>query len=155
MNTMRYAAVLIVALGLGGCMSPRYAQRPADRDTLEPPPMTVKDVVDLSKASLSDSIIIGQIEATHSAFSLKTDDIISLKNAGVSENVITEMIRSNAAPQAGGESQPYPAYSWYPEVYYSAWGPYGWYWPVPRHIYGAPRMYGFPHARMGRFHFRR
>lgn len=156
---MKYAAaVLFIMLGLTGCMTSRYAQGPGSRDSLEPPPMTIKDVIDLSKASLSDSIIISQIEATHSAFQLGTNDIIDLKSSGVSENVITAMIRATPAPETpqGHTEYPYyPSYGWYPEVYFSYWGPYAWFEPFPRYVHG----YGFPRAyfapRMGHFHFRR
>ena len=54
----------------------------------------IYDIKQMSNAGIDDKVIIRQIEATHSRFSLSTADIIDLKNAGVSQNVIDAMIQS-------------------------------------------------------------
>ena len=46
--------------------------------------MKIDDVIALSKAGVSDSLIIGMMDATDSWFQLKTQDVIDLRNAGVS-----------------------------------------------------------------------
>lgn len=56
--------------------------------------LSIDDIKKMSKASLSDRVIIGQIQATHSAFYLSTADIVDLKSAGVSQRVIDYMIRT-------------------------------------------------------------
>ncbi len=56
--------------------------------------LSVDDVKKMSKAGLSDNVIINQIQATNSVFYLSTADIIDLKNAGVSQRVIDYMIQT-------------------------------------------------------------
>lgn len=55
-------------------------------------PMTVDEVVKLLNKNFSDSIIITNIEETDSYFSLSTDDLIKLKGAGASDDLVRYMI---------------------------------------------------------------
>lgn len=57
-------------------------------------PLSVTDVKKMSKAGLSDDVIISQIDATHSVFHLSTADIVDLKKSGVSQRVINYMIQT-------------------------------------------------------------
>ncbi len=57
-------------------------------------PLTVPDVEALVRAGVRDDLIISQIRNTRTVYQLKTADIINLKNAGVSENVIDFMINT-------------------------------------------------------------
>lgn len=57
-----------------------------------PKPMTVQDVIKLSKAGLSDDTIIEQIRAKNQRFDLTADQLVQLKTANVSEHVIQAMI---------------------------------------------------------------
>lgn len=57
-------------------------------------PLTVTDVKKMSRAGLSDDVIISQIDATHSTFYLSTADIVDLKKSGVSQRVINHMIQT-------------------------------------------------------------
>ncbi len=61
-------------------------------------PLSTTDIKKMSKAGLSDDVIISQIDATKSVFYLSSADIIDLKKAGVSQKVINYMI------QTGNES---------------------------------------------------
>ncbi len=54
--------------------------------------MTVNDVIKLSKAGLSDDLIIQQIRKKGQHFDLSTDQLLQLKAAHVSERVIQAMI---------------------------------------------------------------
>src|ERR1019366_8024661 len=54
--------------------------------------MTVDDVIRLSKAGLSDDVIIQQIKKKGQRFDLSTDQLVQLKSASVSERVIQAMI---------------------------------------------------------------
>jgi len=102
-------AFLVIALSLFGCASERYTQNDRDhsmrRDTLRR--MTQQDVINLSKAGVSDSLIVDMMDATDTWFQLKPQEVIDLRNAGVSEKVI---------------SAAYPPYFWYggfyPDWYY-------------------------------------
>ena len=57
-------------------------------------PLSLYDVEALSKNGLRDEVIIEQIKTTNSTFHLSADQIIELKDAGVSQNVIEYMIET-------------------------------------------------------------
>lgn len=57
-------------------------------------PLSTTDVKKMTKAGLSDDVIISQIDATHSVYHLSSADIIDLKKAGVSQRVINHMIQT-------------------------------------------------------------
>jgi hypothetical protein len=56
--------------------------------------VTVRDLVELSKAGLSDDVLIALIDVDRSVFSIDTATLKMLKQSGVSEAVIIAMIRS-------------------------------------------------------------
>ncbi len=62
------------------------------------------DVVSLSKAGLSDSAIIAVIRKSKTSFDLKPDDLVSLRQQGVSNAVIETML-GLYAPEAATESR--------------------------------------------------
>lgn len=57
-------------------------------------PLSTTDIKKMTKAGLSDEVIISQIDATHSVFHLSSADIIDLKKSGVSQRVINHMIQT-------------------------------------------------------------
>lgn len=68
--------------------------------------MTIADVVRLAKGGAGDDVIMSQIEASNEVFTLTVQDILDLKQSGVSDRVITYMIntgkaRGDDAPPAG------------------------------------------------------
>ncbi len=73
-------------------------------------PLTVQDVEELSRAGISDDLIINQIRNSRTVYHLTTTDIIAMKNSGVSERVIDFMINtpSQIGVQAGGVVGPPP-----------------------------------------------
>ena len=58
--------------------------------------LSIDDVKNMSKAGVRDDVIISQIQATGSTFTLSASDIIDLKNSGVSQRVINAMIRNGS-----------------------------------------------------------
>ena len=56
--------------------------------------LSISDIEQMSKNGLSDKVIIDQIDATNSVFSLTSQEIIDLKKAGVSQRVIDHMIET-------------------------------------------------------------
>jgi surface antigen len=56
--------------------------------------LSIHDVEAMAKNGIHDDVIIGQIQKTHSVFYLTSEQIIELKNNGVSENVIKYMIQT-------------------------------------------------------------
>jgi len=51
--------------------------------------MKQQDVIALSKAGVSDSLIVATMDATDSWFQLRAQDVLDLRGAGVSEKVIS------------------------------------------------------------------
>jgi hypothetical protein len=68
--------------------------------------LTVRDIVELSKAGLSDSVLLTLIDVERSVFSIDTATLKQLKAAGVSDAVIVAMIRSGREPQAAEPAEP-------------------------------------------------
>jgi outer membrane lipoprotein SlyB len=56
--------------------------------------LSKQDIINMSRAGISDQVIIDQIHASKSKFSLSSDEIIDLKNQGVSQSVINAMIKT-------------------------------------------------------------
>ncbi|HEU5457874.1 MAG TPA: hypothetical protein VFU68_04595, partial [Terracidiphilus sp.] len=66
--------------------------------------MTNATVIKMTKAGLSETIIISTINSHPGAYATNPDDLISLKNAGVSDKVIAAMI----AKSTGASTAPVP-----------------------------------------------
>lgn len=79
--------------------------------------VTVRDVIELTKAGLSDQVLLALIEVDRGVFAIDTVTVKQLKDAGVSEAVIVALIRSGRTPRAP-EPQPFvePAPAYEPPV---------------------------------------
>ena len=64
--------------------------------------VTLKDIVDLTKAGLGDEVLLALIEVDGGVFDVDAATLKSLKTAGVSERVIVALVRS-------GRERPPPA----------------------------------------------
>jgi hypothetical protein len=56
--------------------------------------VTLRDIIELSKAGLPDDVLMAVIEADRTIFTLDTQQILQLKKAGVSKAVLLKMLRS-------------------------------------------------------------
>ncbi len=93
----------------------------------------VKDVVAMSQEGIPDSLIIEKIRHSDTKFDLDAKDFHALKEAGVSNDVVLAMLRTEDSDHGGG-----PAYYW---PYYDPWYwdfDFGFYYPYPRTVYVAP-----------------
>jgi len=72
-------------------------------------PLTNESVIRMTKAGLGDSLIVQAINATPGSFSTSTSDLITLKQAGVSERVIGAMIAKHSAPPSPDVPEGIPA----------------------------------------------
>jgi hypothetical protein len=70
------------------------------------PPLSLPDVVQMANSGVSDTVIIQQMDATHSAYNLTPADIQYLTQAHVSNNVIIAMQQRNGTVVVG----PRPVY---------------------------------------------
>ncbi|MGD0015979.1 MAG: hypothetical protein ABSC38_00430 [Verrucomicrobiia bacterium] len=57
-----------------------------------PAPLSLADIMSMSKAGLSDGEIIQRVEGTRTVFKLTSDDVVRLRNEGVSNGVVTYML---------------------------------------------------------------
>jgi len=119
------------------------------------PPLSIADVKAMAKSGVSDDLIINQIINTHSVYNLDANDIIDLKNGGVSDKVITYMMNTGSnvvATQAPPPPQtevvvasPGPDYVWVDGDW--TWNGIAWVWiggrwvlpPHPHAIWIGPR----------------
>jgi hypothetical protein len=83
MRLRQVLAVLIVVVGLASSAEA----------------LTVRDIIELSKAGLSDDVLLALIEVDQTVFSIDPATLKMLKASGVSENVIIAMIRSGRVPR--------------------------------------------------------
>ena len=58
--------------------------------------MTNEEVISLAKAGLSPSIIVGKIRSGKTNFDLSTDSLIKLKQAGVSDDIVSAMLEAKS-----------------------------------------------------------
>jgi hypothetical protein len=68
--------------------------------------LTNDSVVQMIKAGLPESVVISKIRSTPTRFDLKTDSLVNLKKAGVSDKVLEAMM---AAPSSPAAAAPAPA----------------------------------------------
>ena len=71
--------------------------------------MTNDEVISLAKAGLNPSLIVSKIRTSKSSFDLSTDGLIKLKQAGISDEIVTAMLeaksgRASTAAAAPGET---------------------------------------------------
>ena len=82
--------------------------------------LSVRDVIELSKAGLGEEVLLALIEVDPSIFAIDAPTLKQLKAAGVSERVIVAMIKSGRTPRpepiAAADPDPGPAPRHEPEV---------------------------------------
>ncbi len=105
-------------------------------------PLTLKEVIELTQAGVSDDVIIKQIKATGASFELSTDDILFLKDTGVSDQVIEAMIETAQEEPVRREVHIY--HRPYPRAYY---------YPYPVVSFGFGLHHGGHHFHGGHPHF--
>ena len=66
-------------------------------------------MIESVKAGLSESLIIRTLQRDNKPVDLTTADMVKLKNAGVSENIINVMLDPASAPAAAAAPAPAPA----------------------------------------------
>jgi len=112
MKVMSLAAIgLIATLVLGQNPPPSAAPKAAPAKavaTTKPAgqPSQVDSVIQSVKAGLSESLIIRTIQRENKPANLTAADLVKLKNAGVSENIISAMLDPTSAPAPVASAAP-------------------------------------------------
>ena len=70
--------------------------------------VTIRDLIELSKAGLGDEVLIALIEVDRQVFTIDTATLRKMKDAGVSEAVIVALIRSGRTPRVEPAAAPAP-----------------------------------------------
>lgn len=68
--------------------------------------VTVRDIIELTKAGLSEPVLLALIEVDHPVFTLDAMTMKTLKDAGVSDTVMLAMIRSGRTPATSAPEPP-------------------------------------------------
>ena len=68
--------------------------------------LTIKDVIELSRAGLGDEVLLALIEVDGGVYAIDPGTLKSLKDAGVSERVIVALIRSGRQQRLAPEPPP-------------------------------------------------
>ena len=117
-------------------------------------PLSVTDVKELARAGVGDELIISQIRNSRTVYHLRTAEIIDLKDAGVSENVIDFMINTQTRTPSEQFASGPTRTAQLPETVYVFPRPslfwIGGAWPGPRDYWGRHR--GYWHRPYGPFH---
>jgi hypothetical protein len=140
-----FGILILGALSISGCYSEPTVQY---RVRQSPTPLATDEVVRLSKAGVTDSVIVDQLKSRGISVRPNSDQIVELKKEGVSDAVIQAMnevpIRSGQDVVVEAYPSPYPYYYPYYPYYYGPWwygGPYwAWYYHYPYYHY--PYYYG-------------
>ena len=112
----------LACLLLSGCATRTY--------TVATPPAgpSLAEIQSLVQAHVDDTVIVSQIQNSSTRYQLTADQIIALKAAGASDNVLNALINTASKPPVQTTTvvqepyvYPYP----YPYVYAN---PYPWYW---------------------------
>jgi hypothetical protein len=115
---LRQALLLVALSSFLGAAVHAYAQAPDDNpgpiqtthDTSRPHPLDDDTIIRMTKAGLGDDLIVQTIDLQPGHYDTKPDDLITLKQAGLSDRVISAMeakgtglaVRGNARALANG-----------------------------------------------------
>jgi hypothetical protein len=61
--------------------------------------VTIQDIITLSKAGVSDTVLLALVDRDKSVFAIEADELVMLKGAGVSEAVVIAMLKSGREPE--------------------------------------------------------
>ena len=75
----------------------------------EEAPLTNEDIVRLSETGFADAVIGAKIAGATANFDTSVDALVALKDAGVSDGVVTAMITASTTTPTGDASKPNPA----------------------------------------------
>ena len=78
--------------------------------------VTVRDIIELTKAGVSDAVLTALIDADRTVFALDADQILELRAAGVSEAVLLKMLASRREFESPRDAPPAHADAAPPQV---------------------------------------
>lgn len=70
--------------------------------------LTNDSVIQMVKAGLPEAVVIAKIKSTATKFDLKTDSLVSLKKAGITDKVLEAMVAAGSGGPSTGSAMPAP-----------------------------------------------
>jgi len=95
---IRIAVCVAAALALTWSAGAFQAAKPAASKPAAAKPSPIDDVIEMVKGGLSESLIIKQLQQQNKPLTLTAAQMVKLKQAGVSDNIITVMLDPKANP---------------------------------------------------------
>jgi len=89
-----------------------YAQEKASSGS----PITNKEVIQMTGAGLSSAVILAKIRSSECQFDTSPSSLVTMKEAGVSDEVLMEMVRNPSGPPVVQEAPPQPKVAPTPEA---------------------------------------
>jgi hypothetical protein len=103
---IRAFSITLLVLLVMGCAT----HKPAP-----PPPLTQADVISMVKMGVADEEIMRRIDETRSVFRLSSEDVVRLRNEGLSDRLVSFMLdtyaRAAAAEQRRRDAEPRSSFS--------------------------------------------
>ena len=108
---------LLTVLAVGCATAPR------------PAPLSQADIISMVKAEVTDEEIVRRIEESRTVFRLSSDDVVRLRNEGVSDRVVNHMMDTYTRYIAAAERRAaYYDYDWHYRAGFFYGYPYRWWW---------------------------
>lgn len=95
--------------------------------TPRPPALTQADVISMVKAGMSDEDVMRRIDGSRTIFRLNADDIVFLRNQGISDRLVTYMMDTFTRAALAEQQRRYD-YRWGFHYGYGPWGHPHWWW---------------------------
>lgn len=94
-----------------------------------PQPLSQADIISMVKAGVADEEIIRRIDGTRTVFRLSSDDVIRLRNEGVSDRIVNYMLDTYARYAADQQRRAdYYDYNWHYRFGFYGYPYRHWYW---------------------------
>jgi hypothetical protein len=74
----------------------REREKAAQQEASRPKSLTVKDIIAMRQAGISEELIVTRIRKEQHAYDLSLEEMLELKKNGISENLIKVMLDPNA-----------------------------------------------------------
>ena len=91
-----------------------------------PPPLTQTDIISMVKAGMTDEDIMRRIDDTGTVFRLSSEDVIRLRNEGVSDRVVNYMLDTYTRAVAAEQRRRDADYNFHYGFYYGHPWHHGW-----------------------------
>ncbi len=109
-GSVKFFSLVLIAL-LAATMLPAQTSAPKKTTTHATPAAKspVDNVIELVKSGMSENLIIKSLKRTNKPIDLSTADMVKLREAGVSDNIIGVMLDPTSNPAPAGSASPRPA----------------------------------------------